>query len=158
MEVWCAFLLLIDPFAMVRVREKWLHIFDLCWKTVPTVISLLILVEFGCSWFSAFSGICLLKNDEQLHVWSIICLASFQNVFGASTIQWARATACIQSDVVLASGISITKMPLAYLIYIIILFLFHFIFIWCHELRKIIEDSFLIQFWWDFLHNTSDDV
>jgi hypothetical protein len=58
----------------------------------------------------------------------------------------------------LASGISITKMPLAYLIYIISISFFHFYFIWLHDLTKFISHSFCIQILWNFLHCSHDDV
>jgi hypothetical protein len=50
-------------------------------------------------------------------------------VFPSSAIQSARAMASFRNAAVLASGISITKMPLAYLIYIISISFFHFYFI-----------------------------
>ena len=113
---------------MVRIRRNKLHILTPCWKTVRLTISLSILVEFGCSSIFWNFWLVLVKNTMKKRVWSSDCLALFQMVFGAKLNQSERAIASNWSDAVLANSISITKLPLAYLINILFHFLFLFLF------------------------------
>ena len=149
---------MLDPFAMVRIRKFELHIWNLHGRTVLLIINLLILVTFCCS--SIFWIFCIFVAQEHVKyvVWSSKLPCLVWMLFGAWTGQSGSATACFQNAVVLASGISITKMPLAYLIYIISISFFHFYFIWLHDLTKFISHSFCIQILWNFLHCSHDDV